>query len=186
MLRENVSMVGLSQGSQLEVTIHRISNNGNALTFIDGGESHINIGKVDQSVGDTVQITISGVSGDNYFARLASSKYESFKASKSASVGKTRSMGSSEATVHERHFDPRTHGAPEIDRPEPKTWEVEEDEDGPELYDTERKSPDMGSLAEIAQTCDEPFTEAREERARESGRKEEWKLKPPLDASKKP
>ncbi|WP_224268647.1 hypothetical protein [Haloprofundus salinisoli] len=176
-------MVGLGQGDKLEVTINRVSKKDNAIVFLDGGEKHINLGKINHGVGETVEVEITRVCGHHYYARLASVRGKSFKASKSPSVGKTRSMDSSDASVHERDFDPRTYGAPEINRPEPKWYEVSE-----EVKESEARSsaPNMASLAEIAQNCDEPFTEKREKEARVCIRKREWHQKPPLDVSKKP
>lgn len=82
-----------------------------------------------------------------------------------------------------KDFDPQTHGAPEINRPEPKLHGTPKDAD--ETVEENPSSPDMGLLAQIAKVCSEPFTEKREEEARVCIRKREWTLKPPFDPSKK-
>ncbi|SDQ23821.1 hypothetical protein [Halopelagius longus] len=178
-------MVALSPGDELEVTIDRESKSGNCIAEPEGTTKHVNLGEVDYREDDVVKVRITDKKHGNYYADVIKTVSRTRKLEKEQSVGKTRSMSSATETVHDRDFDPRTHGAPEISRSEPKDYECREDDEEDQPKKRSSK-PDMDSLATIAENCEDSFTETQEKQARVVIRKRRWGMQAPFDVSKKP
>lgn len=145
-------MPSLKIGGIFEATIDRISNSGNAVIEGDSTGSIALIKSGSWAEGDTVTVKITAHNGSTY---TAVPMYKETGASTpplhhdGSSAGQTRSMNEAFASVEERTFDPKTHGAPEL----------EKDHVPPTIRKSSQPKSEK-SLREIAQELDEAeFTE---------------------------
>lgn len=132
--------------------IDRISNSGNAVIEGDSKGSFALLRSGSWDEGDTVAVKISSKNGSTY---TAVPMYEEAGASApplhhdGAGAGQTRSVNDAFASLEDREFDPKTHGAPELGK----------DYTPPKSKRSSRSNSEK-SLRDIAQSLDETeFTE---------------------------
>lgn len=153
-------MAHLTVGGVFEAEIDRISNSGNAVIEGDSHNAYALLKSGSWEEGDTVVVKITTKDKDSghIYTAVPKSREAGAKAPPlhhdGNSVGQTRNMSSAFDSINDREFNPKTHGAPE----------VESTTSGQNQKQKSSSEPEK-SLREIARSLDQTvFTEKGNDR----------------------
>ena len=153
-------MARLTLGGIFEATIDRISHSGNAVIEGDSDDTYALLRSGSWEEGDTVTVKIT-TKNDNSYVAVPMYKEAGAKAPPlhhdGKSAGQTRSMNDAFDSIEDREFDPKTHGAPEVQSTSSGTTPRKN-------VDSASDSDSEKSLHEIARNLDQPVSTEEQDR----------------------
>ncbi|SEM95528.1 hypothetical protein SAMN05216388_10015 [Halorientalis persicus] len=152
-------MVHLKVGAIFEATIDRISNSGNAVIEGDSTEAFALLKSGSWEEEDTVKVKITSENGNIYTA-VPMFKEAGAKAPPlhhdGKSAGQTRSLSDAFDSIEDREFNPKTHGAPELNSNKSSEGQQTSSKPG---SDSEKSLRDIAKSLDESESTDTQDTE---------------------------